>query len=195
MGNIFFCMYGLLGLLPTSGANLKLTAPLEIHLLRKIVTCSMLILTAVFNNRCCKMHAVQKNIIFSLLIMYGGNGNIYNENDILSSFLIHLRSSNSKSLLNADYFCRLPSGGCWSVTVPEYCDAACYALLCFSSIETVFRSRRPLSSFWRPSPATSWQRCRPPSRLCTSCCLTARASGSTCKKWPNSTATEVEDPL
>ncbi len=68
-GNYFFCMYGLLGLLPTSGDNFKSTATLEIHLLRKMVTCSMLILSAAFINRCCKMHAVQKNINFRLLIM------------------------------------------------------------------------------------------------------------------------------
>ncbi len=40
-------MYGLLGLLPTSGDNFKSTAPLEIYLLRKTVTCSILILPTV----------------------------------------------------------------------------------------------------------------------------------------------------
>ncbi len=44
----FLCMYGLLGLLPTSGENFKSTAPLEIYLLRKMVTCSILILPAVY---------------------------------------------------------------------------------------------------------------------------------------------------
>ncbi len=40
-------MYGLFGLLSTSGENFMSTAPLEIYLLRKMVTCSMLILPAV----------------------------------------------------------------------------------------------------------------------------------------------------
>ncbi len=40
-------MYGLLGLLPTSGENIKSTAPLEIYLLGTMVTCSRLILPAV----------------------------------------------------------------------------------------------------------------------------------------------------
>ncbi len=44
----FLCMYGLLGLLPASGENFKSTAPLEIYLLRKMVTCSILILPAVY---------------------------------------------------------------------------------------------------------------------------------------------------
>ncbi len=44
----FLCMYGLLGLLPTSGENFMSTAPLEIHVLRKMVTCSILILPAVY---------------------------------------------------------------------------------------------------------------------------------------------------
>src|SRR4029434_5367014 len=43
----FLCMYGLLGLLPTSGENFMSIAPLEIFLLRKMVTCSILILPAV----------------------------------------------------------------------------------------------------------------------------------------------------
>ncbi len=34
-------MYGLLGLLSTSGENFKSAAPLEIYLLRKKVTCSI----------------------------------------------------------------------------------------------------------------------------------------------------------
>ncbi len=37
----FLCMYGLFGLLPTSGENFKSTAPLELYLLRKMVTCSI----------------------------------------------------------------------------------------------------------------------------------------------------------
>ncbi len=41
-------MYGLLGLLSTSGENFKSTAPLEIYLLTKMVTCSILILPAVY---------------------------------------------------------------------------------------------------------------------------------------------------
>ncbi len=41
-------MYGLLGLLPTSGDNFMSTAPLEIYLLRKRVPCSILILPAVY---------------------------------------------------------------------------------------------------------------------------------------------------
>ncbi len=40
-------MYGLLGLLTTSGENSMSTAPLEIYLLRKMETCSILILSAV----------------------------------------------------------------------------------------------------------------------------------------------------
>ncbi len=40
-------MYGLLGLLPTSGENVMSTSPLETDLLRKMVTCSILILPAV----------------------------------------------------------------------------------------------------------------------------------------------------
>ncbi len=40
-------MYGLLGLLLTSGENFKSRAPLEIYLLGKMVTCSILILPAV----------------------------------------------------------------------------------------------------------------------------------------------------
>ncbi len=43
----FLCIYGLLGLLPTSGENFKSTATLEIYLLGKIVTCSILISPAV----------------------------------------------------------------------------------------------------------------------------------------------------
>ncbi len=39
-------MYGLLGLLPTSGENIKSTALLQIYLLRKMVTCLILILLA-----------------------------------------------------------------------------------------------------------------------------------------------------
>ncbi len=41
-------MYGLLGFLLTYGENFMSAAPLEIHLLRKIVTCSILILPAVY---------------------------------------------------------------------------------------------------------------------------------------------------
>ncbi len=41
-------MFGLLELLPTSGENFMSTAPLEIYLLRKIVTCLILILPAVY---------------------------------------------------------------------------------------------------------------------------------------------------
>ncbi len=41
-------MDGLLGLLPTSGENFKSTAPLEIYLLRKKMTCSIPILPAVY---------------------------------------------------------------------------------------------------------------------------------------------------
>ncbi len=41
-------MYGLFGLLPTSGEHFKSTTPLEIYLLRKIVMCSILILPAVY---------------------------------------------------------------------------------------------------------------------------------------------------
>ncbi len=44
----FLCMYGLLGLLPTSGEYFMSTAPLEIYLLRKMVTCSILILPAIY---------------------------------------------------------------------------------------------------------------------------------------------------
>ncbi len=40
-------MYGFFGLLPTSGDNFKSTAPLKICLLRKMVMCSILILTCV----------------------------------------------------------------------------------------------------------------------------------------------------
>src|SRR4029434_6974215 len=40
-------MCGLLGLLPTSGEKFMSIAPLEIFLLRKMVTCSILILPAV----------------------------------------------------------------------------------------------------------------------------------------------------
>ncbi len=43
----FLCMYGLLGLLPTSGENFMSTAPSEIYLLRKMA-CSILILPAVY---------------------------------------------------------------------------------------------------------------------------------------------------
>ncbi len=46
------CLYGLLGLLPTSGENFMSTAPLEIYLLRKMVTCSILILPAVRKKLC-----------------------------------------------------------------------------------------------------------------------------------------------
>ena len=45
-------MYGLLGLLPTSGENVMSIAPLEIFLLRKMVTCSILILPAVYIYLC-----------------------------------------------------------------------------------------------------------------------------------------------
>ncbi len=61
-------MYGLFGLLPTSGENFKSTAPLEIYLLRKIVTCSILILPAVyaiiyylFGEKCC-MSKTKSNV-------------------------------------------------------------------------------------------------------------------------------------
>ncbi len=40
-------MYALLGFFPTSGENFMSTAPLKIYLLRKMVTCSILILPAV----------------------------------------------------------------------------------------------------------------------------------------------------
>ncbi len=43
-------MYGLLGLLPTSGENVMSTAHLEIHLLGKMVMCSILILPTVCAN-------------------------------------------------------------------------------------------------------------------------------------------------
>ncbi len=43
----FLRMYGLLELLPTSSEHFKSTAPLEIYLLGKMVTCSTLILPAV----------------------------------------------------------------------------------------------------------------------------------------------------
>src|SRR4029434_8036036 len=42
------CFLGLLGLLPTSGENVMSIAPLEIFLLRKMVTCSILILPAIY---------------------------------------------------------------------------------------------------------------------------------------------------
>ncbi len=41
-------MYGLLGLLSTSGENFMSTTPLETHLLGKMVTCSILILPAIY---------------------------------------------------------------------------------------------------------------------------------------------------
>ncbi len=41
-------MYGLFGLLPTSGENFISTAPLEIYLLRKMVMCLILMVPAVF---------------------------------------------------------------------------------------------------------------------------------------------------
>ena len=44
---ICFGMYGLPGSLPTYGENFTSTAPLEIYLLRKMVTCSIRILPAV----------------------------------------------------------------------------------------------------------------------------------------------------
>ncbi len=43
----FLYMYGLLGLLPTSGENFMSTAPLEIYLMRKMMT-SILILPAIY---------------------------------------------------------------------------------------------------------------------------------------------------
>ncbi len=49
-------MYGLLGLLPTSGENFMSTAPLEIYLLRKMVTCLILILPAVCMYVCTVSH-------------------------------------------------------------------------------------------------------------------------------------------
>lgn len=50
---------------------------------------------------------------------------------------------------------------------------------------TVSQSKRRPSWSSRPSPATSWPPCRLPSKPSTSCCLTARASASTCRKWPS----------
>ena len=44
-------MYGVPGLLPTSGENFMLIAPLEIFLLRKMVTRSILILPAVCTHK------------------------------------------------------------------------------------------------------------------------------------------------
>ena len=43
-------MYGLLGLLPTSGEHVMSIAHLEIYLLRTMVTCSILILPAVYTH-------------------------------------------------------------------------------------------------------------------------------------------------
>ncbi len=45
---LLFVCYRLLGLLPTAGENFMSTAPLEIYLLRKTLTCSILILPAVY---------------------------------------------------------------------------------------------------------------------------------------------------
>lgn len=50
---------------------------------------------------------------------------------------------------------------------------------------TASQSKRRPSWFSRPSPATLWPPCRPPSKPSTLCCLTARASASTCRRWPN----------
>lgn len=50
---------------------------------------------------------------------------------------------------------------------------------------TASQSKRQPSWFSRPSPATLWPQCHPPSKPSTLCCLTARASGSTCRKWPS----------
>ncbi len=44
--------------LPTSGENFMSTALLEIHLLRKLVTCSILILPAVCINELFSVHSV-----------------------------------------------------------------------------------------------------------------------------------------
>ncbi len=61
----FLCIYGLLGLFPTSGENFMSRAPLEIYLLRNMVTCSILILPAVFLWR--------KSWIFNVLICCSRN--------------------------------------------------------------------------------------------------------------------------
>ncbi len=48
VSQVVLCQYGLLWLLPTSGENVIPTAHLETYLLGKMVTCSILILPAVY---------------------------------------------------------------------------------------------------------------------------------------------------
>lgn len=50
---------------------------------------------------------------------------------------------------------------------------------------TASQSKRRPSWSSRPSPATLWPPCRPASKPSTLCCLTARVSGSTCRRWPS----------
>lgn len=57
-------MYGLLGLLPTSGKNFMSIAPLEIYLLRKMVMCSILSLPAVY------VQGFSSNTVLSAFISY-----------------------------------------------------------------------------------------------------------------------------
>ena len=58
-------MYGLLGLLPTSGENVMSIAPSEIYLLRKMVTCSILILPAV---DLIQINSVARNLYLGVLV-------------------------------------------------------------------------------------------------------------------------------
>ena len=58
-------MYGLLGLLPTSGEHFMSIAPSEIYLLRKMVTCSILILPAV---DLIQINSVARNLYLGVLV-------------------------------------------------------------------------------------------------------------------------------
>lgn len=50
---------------------------------------------------------------------------------------------------------------------------------------TASQSKQQPSWSLRPSPATLWPPCLPPSKQSTLCCLTARASASMCRRWPS----------
>ncbi len=71
-----FLYFGLLGLLPTSGEHFKSTAPLEIYLMRKMLTCSILILPTVYIYTTIQKFGVSKIYFLKYINIFTSQGNI-----------------------------------------------------------------------------------------------------------------------
>ncbi len=96
-------MYGLLGLLSTSGEKFKSTAPLEIYLLRKIVTRSILILPAVYSPHCLVSVFVKCNLLLMSFCF-----TVYCQVFILCLCLINKAVHGSRLMPSVDSFVTSP---------------------------------------------------------------------------------------